>query len=1203
MYPGVSPSSALNLVLVAGELALVGGVSSEPHWVEVSAGHLPVYPGVSPSSALTLVLVAGELALVGGVSSEPHWVEVSAGHLPVYPGVSPSSALTLVLVAGELALVGGVSSEPHWVELWWAGVLRTSLGEVSRPPRSAGVSPSSALTLVLVAGELALVGGVSSEPHWVEVSAGHLPVYPGVSPSSALTLVLVAGELALVGGVSSEPHWVEVSAGHLPVYPGVSPSSALTLVLVAGELALVGGVSSEPHWVEVSAGHLPVYPGVSPSSALTLVLVAGELALVGGVSSEPHWVEVSAGHLPVYPGVSPSSALTLVLVAGELALVGGVSSEPHWVEVSAGHLLVYPGVSPSSAPVWRLPLRHLNLQPAASGRPRGFSLSRHGETVPIATFQWLGYLALTQEARVRFPVPEVNFCTKSVLTRHWCDLGERPFELPVSVVNTERAVRKRVDATLVRPRRYPFNSPSVLSTQVRYKYIAHRMRVLTRHWCDLGERPFELPVSVVNTESVLTRHWCDLGERPFELPVSVVNTERAVRKRVDATLVRPRRYPLNSPSVLSTQVRYKYIAHRMRERRESVLTRHWLRPRRYPLNSPSVLSTQVRYKYIVHRMRKRVDATLVRPRRDPLNLLSVLSQYYSCAVTDSDICHSHSFCWHTQCDLSPELICDLTQLGSTTRVLLQSTSELSICSPVSGHRVPLQLSLTRVMMTINWRQNGDLAGACVEKAGRDAVDNELDYSRWVKTLAAELLKQTPLEAVKFLDILGITATIPGDPDRSLSPEYHSEPENRSWELRCSPPSQECRKPSVPLSVPKNWYQRSVESDQPLSLIITEEPKKECRRTSFRKALNFDTVSEDVIDGFRVMDSICQLAKQSKNCFRTCNKSGIDNVPKCNEESVGKNRFKSLLKTFLSQESTKGVTSSGPLHTLDMKDDGRTGRPPLPDVVKDLPPCDRRSRARTRTPTPLRLRGKSVDVLPSTEDSRVAELMARCQQEDRYVPVRDKRLMFESLGRASSQPRFVLSSDNLMSLGDLTPTSEPPRTQSLHDLSANSVAVKEICRYFEQRGESRGELATRSPSPECRLRLHAPKPAKSLGEETLRGRQMVRAERRLGRLRQNIAECEQTIWRLRGQSSKLSQNRRELLFIPRVYANVSTAAAASRISLDIAHLCYPLLSPPPSVPRSGTVVSVVLVESSCLYLGFTPTLVLQLQRVGYPSTLP
>lgn len=64
---------------------------------------------------------------------------------------------------------------------------------------------------------------------------------------------------------------------------------------------------------------------------------------------------------------------------------------------------------------------------------------------------------------------------------------------------------------------------------------------------------------------------------------------------------------------------------------------------------------------------------------------------------------------------------------------------------------------------------------------------------------------------------------------------------------------------------------------------------------------------------------------------------------------------------------------------------------------------------------------------------------------RYVPVKDKRLLFESLGRTTSQPRFVLSSDNLSDLSDLPPV-EPPRTQSLHDLSGNNVAVKEICRF-------------------------------------------------------------------------------------------------------------------------------------------------------------
>lgn len=249
----------------------------------------------------------------------------------------------------------------------------------------------------------------------------------------------------------------------------------------------------------------------------------------------------------------------------------------------------------------------------------------------------------------------------------------------------------------------------------------------------------------------------------------------------------------------------------------------------------------------------------------------------------------------------------------------------------------------------------------------------------MRTLAAELLKQTPLEAVKYLDILGITATItPQQPQRSLSPEYHSEPECRSWELRCSPLPKGRSTPEPPRTAPRMY--RRPEVTQPLSLIITEEPKSE-RRSSYRKALSFDS-SLDAPKFPRFVDPICQLAKQSKNCFRSCQKTpSKDSIQTPVVEIIEKNKVKSLMKTFSRENSIE--TSPGPLHPLDMKDDGRTGRPPLPDVVKDLPPCDRRSRARTRTPA-LRMRGKSVDVLPSTENNRVAELIARCQQDDRLV---------------------------------------------------------------------------------------------------------------------------------------------------------------------------------------------------------------------------
>lgn len=38
------------------------------------------------------------------------------------------------------------------------------------------------------------------------------------------------------------------------------------------------------------------------------------------------------------------------------------------------------------------------------------------------------------------------------------------------------------------------------------------------------------------------------------------------------------------------------------------------------------------------------------------------------------------------------------------------------------------------------------------------ADSDRDFERWAKTLAVELLRQTPLDALRYLDVLAITAT-------------------------------------------------------------------------------------------------------------------------------------------------------------------------------------------------------------------------------------------------------------------------------------------------------------------------------------------------------------------------------------------------------------------------------------------------------------
>lgn len=441
------------------------------------------------------------------------------------------------------------------------------------------------------------------------------------------------------------------------------------------------------------------------------------------------------------------------------------------------------------------------------------------------------------------------------------------------------------------------------------------------------------------------------------------------------------------------------------------------------------------------------------------------------------------------------------------------------------------------------------------------------------------MRQTPLEAVRFLDILGITATIPrraspsreleDHPHRAFSPEYHSEPECRTW-LRCPSIAEEdtpdcCMRNSLSPSrqlermyMNKGWFTNRnsdttvVNSQQPLSLIVTKEPVKNLVRgasngCTYGKSYKNDSV--DTVDA-RIVSSVQNEAVNDPGDLKNNSKSAIfKQVTKDHNENLFRkhnvvrnirlsltqrdnNAVRSLLKAFSSPEKTldKENNLERRLYSRTSRDDPRLGRPPLPDVVKDLPPCDRRSRTRTRISDVLRIRGKSADIWQHSSetesgDEAVAGLIARCQQVDKYVPVREKRLLFESLCRRAGT-RFS-SSDNINEMCEPYSLSGQPRTQSLHDLSKynHNVAVKEICRYFEQRGGSRGELATRSPSPECRLRIQNPVLGSDLISTFTNRRQLHRAEKKLSRLKQNITEAEGNIWRLQDQSNKLNQSRR------------------------------------------------------------------------------
>jgi len=122
------------------------------------------------------------------------------------------------------------------------------------------------------------------------------------------------------------------------------------------------------------------------------------------------------------------------------------------------------------------------------------------------------------------------------------------------------------------------------------------------------------------------------------------------------------------------------------------------------------------------------------------------------------------------------------------------------------------------------------------------------------------------------------------------------------------------------------------------------------------------------------------------------------------------------------------------------------------VMNSVSECGEKRPVRAQSSDPVRKMSDSDSELDEVDEKEMAALLRRCQQVDSYVPVREKRRLFESLCRRGR--RLAQSSDNLCSTAGVAEVKlgHKKRARSLHDLSRSSVAVRDICRYFETRGQ-------------------------------------------------------------------------------------------------------------------------------------------------------
>ncbi|KAI4457192.1 malate and lactate dehydrogenase [Holotrichia oblita] len=250
--------------------------------------------------------------------------------------------------------------------------------------------------------------------------------------------------------------------------------------------------------------------------------------------------------------------------------------------------------------------------------------------------------------------------------------------------------------------------------------------------------------------------------------------------------------------------------------------------------------------------------------------------------------------------------------------------------------------------------------------------NERSFDLWVKAIAIELIRQTPLEDVKYFDIL----TIDDNWRQKLNEEQ------RDLNFNCIQQTERCNSCSA------------------ISTTTEEAPKY--TTPSYPNTVKYDNRTLEAPSRYKRSNLIRNVAnytsQRSQIYHRNVEKTQI--------------RIRSRSCNSIAKDDT-----------------------------------DRQDFANTKPQITVTFDQTNKEV--KNDEKAFELLLKKCQNHENYVPVKEKLLLFETLCKLGRQ--VSRSTEDVHLKVEIA----TKRAKSLHDLHSVSCAgVKQICRYFENKCESK-----------------------------------------------------------------------------------------------------------------------------------------------------